>query len=68
MANALGVDVGQRAEQLVNVQLHLEDWHGGLHFVEEPRCTVDSLGDVFLNQVEIDFILLSRLLAGTCER
>ena len=34
MADALRVDVGKRAEQLVRVQLGLEDGHDCLHLVE----------------------------------
>ncbi len=58
MANALRMDVGEGTEKLVNVELDLEDGHGGLHLVEESRSSVNSLGNEFLDQVEVDLILL----------
>lgn len=63
MADALGVDVRQSPEQLVDVQLDLEDRHGRLHLVEESGGTVDSLGNELLDQVEVDFIFLRGWLA-----
>lgn len=60
MADALGVDVGKRAEQLVDVELDLKDGHGGLEFVEVPRGTVDGFWDELEDQVEVDFIFLRR--------
>lgn len=61
MADALGVDVGESAEELVDIELDFEVWHGGLHLIEISRGPVDSFGDVFLNQVEVDFILLQAI-------
>lgn len=58
VTDALGVNVGERAEQLVCVQLHLEEWHGGLELIEVPRSTVDGLWDVFQYQVQVDLVLL----------
>lgn len=58
VADALGVDVGERAEELVDVQLDLEDGHGGLELVEMSRGAVDRLRHVLLHQVEVDFIFL----------
>ena len=58
VADALRMDVGESAEELVNVQLDLEDWHGRLHLVEVPRCAVDGLWNEFLDQVEVYLILL----------
>lgn len=58
MADALRVNVGQRTEKLVDVQLNLENGHGRLHLVEESRGSVDSLGDEFLHQVQVDLIFL----------
>lgn len=52
------MDVGQGSEELVNVELDLENGHGRLHLVEEPRCSVDGLGDKLLNKVEINFVFL----------
>lgn len=63
VADSLGVDVGQRPEQLVDVKLNFEDWHGGLHLVEESRRSIHRLGHEFLYQVQVDFILLHILLA-----
>ena len=61
MANALGVDVGESTEELVDIELHLKVWHGGLHLVKVSGCPVDGFGNVFLNQVEVDFILLQAI-------
>ena len=36
MANSLRMDIGEGAEQLVDIQLDLEYGHGGLHLVEIP--------------------------------
>lgn len=58
MANTLGVNVGQGSEELVDVQLDLQRGHSGLHFIEKTRCPIDSLRNEFLDQVEIDLILL----------
>jgi hypothetical protein len=58
MADALGVNVCESAEELVDVKLDFEDWHGRLHLVEISRGPVDRLRDVFLYEVEVDFILL----------
>lgn len=58
VADALGVNVSQGAEKLVNVQLDLEDGHGRLHLVEESRSSVHRLRNEFLNQVEVDLIFL----------
>lgn len=57
VADALRVYVCERAEQLVDVELDLEDRHGGFHLVEVAGCAVNSLGDKLENEVEIDFIL-----------
>lgn len=63
MADSLRVDVREGAEELVDVELHFEDRHGGLHLVEEAGCPVDGFGDVFLNQVQIHLILLARFVS-----
>lgn len=36
VADSLGVDVGKRAEKLIDVELDLENGHDGLQFVEIP--------------------------------
>jgi hypothetical protein len=58
VADALGMDIGQGAEELIDVQLDLENRHGRLHFVEESRSSVDSLGHKLLHQVQVDLVLL----------
>ena len=58
MADALRVNVRERAEQLVDVEFHLEDRHDGLHLVEVARGAVDGLGNEFEYEVEVDFVLL----------
>jgi hypothetical protein len=58
MANALGVYVGEGAEELVNVELDLEDGHDSLHLVKVSGGAVDGLGHEFEDEVEVDFIFL----------
>lgn len=58
MTDTLGVNVGQGSEELVDVQLDLQRGHGGLHFIEKTRGPIDGLRNKFLDQVEIDLILL----------
>ena len=57
------MDIGQRSEELVNVQFDFEYWHGGLHLVEVTGGSVDGFGDVFEDEVEVNFIFLMQLLA-----
>jgi hypothetical protein len=52
------MDIGERTEQLVYIELDFEDWHDRLHLVEVTRGTVHSLGNEFEYEVEIDFVLL----------
>lgn len=52
------MDVGQRPEELVDVQLDLQHGHRSLEFVEVTGCTVNSLWDILENEVEVDFIFL----------
>ena len=59
VADALGVNIGKRPEQLVYVELDFEDWHGRLHLVEETRCSVHGLGNEFLDQVQVNLVLLA---------
>ena len=59
VADALRMDVGEGAEQLVDIQLHLEGRHRGLHLVEKARRSIDCLGNEFLHEVEVDFVFLS---------
>jgi hypothetical protein len=58
VTDALRVDVGQGSEKLVNVKLDLKDGHGGLHFVEKSRGSVDGLGHEFLDKVQVNLIFL----------
>ncbi len=72
MANPLGVDVGQRAEKLVDVDLDFQDRHRGLHLVEETRGTVNGLWDKFEYQVQVDLVFLDfqssvSSILGTCQ-
>lgn len=52
------MDVGQGAEELVDVELDFENGHDGLHLVEVSGSAVDGLGNEFQDQVEVDFIFL----------
>ena len=61
VADALRVDVGKTAEELVHVQLDEGDGDSLLAFRILPGHLVDSLRDVLEDQVEVDLILL---LAG----
>jgi hypothetical protein len=58
VTDALTVNVGERTEQLVDVQLDLENWHGRLHLIEVARRTVDRLGNEFEHKIEVDLVLL----------
>lgn len=58
MADALGVDVCEGSEQLIDEKLDLEDRHDGLHLVEVAGGAVNSLRDEFENEVEVDLIFL----------
>ncbi len=52
------MDVGERPEELVDVELDLQGRHGRLHLIEEPRGPVHRLRDELLHQVEVDLIFL----------
>ena len=58
MTDALRVDIGERAEELVYVELDFEDRHNGLHLVEVARCTVHSLRDELEHKIEVHLVLL----------
>lgn len=58
MADPLRVDVRERTEQLVDVELHLEDRHNRLHLVEVARSAVNGFGDEFEHKVQVNLILL----------
>ena len=59
------MDVGERAEELVDVELDFEDGHDSLHLVEVARCSVDGFRDVLEHEVKIDFVLLWLKLLAT---
>ena len=58
VAYALGMNVRQRSEQLIDIQLDFKYRHGCLHLVEETGCPVYGFGNEFLDKVEIDLIFL----------
>ena len=55
-----GMYVREGSEKLVHVQLDLKHWHGLLQLDVVARSAIYSLWDVFLNEVEVDFIFLGR--------
>ena len=57
VADPLRVDISERAEELVDVQLDFENGHDRLHLVEVARGPVDSLWNEFEHEVEVHFIL-----------
>ena len=59
MADADGVNVHERTEELVHIQLDLEHGHGLLELGIVPAGTVHGLWDVFEHKVEVHFIFLS---------
>ena len=61
VADTLAVNVGERAEQLVNVQLDLEDGHGCLHFVKIAGRAVNGFRNEFEYEIEVDLVLLTSL-------
>mmetsp|Transcript_15888 Transcript_15888/g.18402 ORF Transcript_15888/g.18402 Transcript_15888/m.18402 type:complete len:329 (-) Transcript_15888:80-1066(-) len=65
VADAQRVDVRQRPEHLVRVELHEQDRHALLHLHVVPHDPVDGLGDVVHDHVEVDFV---RLVAAGVER
>ena len=64
MADADGVNVHERTEELVHIQLDLEHGHGLLELGIVPAGTVHGLWDVFEHKVEVHFIFLS---VGLCQ-
>ena len=63
MTDALRMDIGKGAEELVDVYLDLEDGHRRLHFVEETRGAVHSLRHELKDEVEVDFVFLRQASA-----
>ena len=58
MADADGVNVHERTEELVHIQLDLEHGHGLLELGIVPAGTVHGLWDVFEHKVEVHLIFL----------
>lgn len=58
MTDALRMDIGEGAKELVGVDLNLEDWHGGLHLVEEARGAIYRLRYKLKDEVEVYFLFL----------
>lgn len=52
------MDVRQRTEKLIDVELDLQYGHHGLHLVEVARSTIDGLWNVFQDKIEVDLVLL----------
>lgn len=61
------MDVGQRSKQLVDVEFDLENGHGSLQFVEVSGCSIDGLGDVFEDEIEVDLIFLFRSVSANLQ-
>lgn len=52
------MNIGKRAEELINVQLNFKDGHRGFHLVEIARYAIDSLGHEFEDEIQIYFVFL----------
>lgn len=58
VADANRVDVGERAEELVHIQLDVVHRHCLLELGVVSRRAVDRFGNVFEHEVQVDFVLL----------
>ena len=58
MADALGVDICQGTEELVNIKLDLQHWHRRFELVEIPRRPIHRFRHILKNEIQVDFILL----------
>ena len=58
VANADGVDVHERAEELVHVELDLQHRHGLLELGVVPAGAVHGLWDIFEHKIEVHFVFL----------
>ena len=65
MADALGVNVSDRAQKLVGVELDEQVWHHLLHFEILLHDAVRCVRDVVHHDIEIDFL---RLVTVSVER
>jgi len=54
----LRMNICKRSEELVNVQLYLQYWHGRFHLVEISRGAVHGLWHELKYKVEVHLIFL----------
>ena len=52
------VDVHQRTQKLIHVELDLQHRHRLLELRVVATCAIDGLGDVFEHKIEIHFVFL----------
>jgi len=60
MAYPHGMDVGERPQTLVHVELDLEHWHLCLNLCEGARTAIEVFRDIFEDEVKVYFALLIR--------
>jgi hypothetical protein len=58
MTDSNRVDVGKRSEELIHVQLDLKHGHRLFELGIVPACAVHGLRNVFLDEIEVNFVLL----------
>ena len=58
MADANRVNVRERSQKLIHIQLDLQHRHGLLEFYIVARSTIYCFGHVFKNEVKIDLVIL----------
>ena len=58
VADADGVDICKRTQELIHVELDLQHGHRLLELHVVTRSAVDSLWDVFENEVEVNLVFL----------
>lgn len=68
VANANGMDVRQRTEELVHVELDLEHGHCLLELGVMTRSSVDSLRYQFKHKIEVYFVLLVAVGVEECPK
>ena len=57
------MNVREGPQALVHVEFDFEHWHLLFHFRVGSRATVEVFGDVFQNQVQVNFTLLQKMSA-----
>lgn len=67
MTDADRVDVGERTEELVHVELDVMHWHRLLELGVVTGGAVDSLGHELEHKVEVNLILLGLIIVNTNE-